>query len=488
MARFTLALILLLHSAAALGQQPADCGCEAGRPEFLAVVNGEKIAAKDVEADTARAAAVFRVDLDRTRARMLQAVITDRLLDLEAARRGLSRGDLVRTEAMGKAAPPTEREVREVYERDYGDEHGTFERRRAEIETYLVEKRREQAYFAFTQALRSAARVEVLDASPKAPATEADRARVLATVDGALVTLGEVEDRALPVTYELRRKIYEIEKRALDERIADALIAQEAARRGMTPQDLLDTDVGAKVHIVDADEAAAYYASHQGEFGGRPFADVRDRLVGALQQRVDDRAVDAYVATLRAAAKVEVHLVEPAPPDFAVDAAERPARGNPKASVTVVEFSDFQCPRCAAATASVQALLATYGDRVRLVAREFPLPQHVMAFSAAEAAEAAFEQGKYWEYAALLFANQDALTEAKLKALATEAGLDRTRFDADLASHRFKARVERDVVDGNRLGIFATPAFFVDGRPVSDPSEAALKAAIDDALSQHGAR
>jgi len=484
MALLTVALMLLSQPAATLGQEPADCGCEAGRPEVLAVVNGTKIATKDVEADVARALAVFLADIDHTRARMLQAVITDRLLDREAARRGVSRGDLIRTEAMGKVPPPTESEMREYYERGYTDEHGTYAQRKREIATFLVEKRREQAYFAYTQALRSSARVDVLDASPKPPTTEAERARVVATVDGVPVTLGEVEDRVLPATYELRHRIYEIEKKALDQRIEDALIAEEAARRGMTPQDLLDTDVGEKVHLVDAKDAAAYYEAHRDEFGGRPLAEVRERLVQVLQQREDDRAVDAYVASLRRAAKVEVGLVEPAPPGFGVDAADRPVRGNPNAPVTVVEFSDFQCPRCAAASASVQALLATYGDRVRLVARAFPLPQHVMAFSAAEAAEAAFDQGRYWEYAALLFANQDDLTEAKLKALATEAGLDRARFDAALASHRFKARVERDVGDGNRLGIFATPTFFVDGRPVTDASETALRTAIDEALAR----
>jgi protein-disulfide isomerase len=470
---------------ALLGQQaPAECGCEAERPAVLATVDGQQIAAKDVEADAAPAIALAAQELARLRAKTVQALVTERLLDREASRLGVSRGDLVRSRVMGAAVAPTPRDVRDYYDRNEPPDGEPFAARRPRIEAFLLEQRREQAYFAFVKALRDAAKVEIVDAAPAAPATEADRARVVALVDGAPVTLGQVEDRVLPASFDLRRTIYLAEQRAIDRRIEDILLAREAARRGITTQELLDTDVGEKVHIVDAADAAAYYAAHASEFGGRPLADVRDRLIEVLQQREDDQAVDLYVAGLRSRAKVEVALVEPAPPGAALEVAGRPALGAEAPRVTIVEFSDFECPRCAAASASVRALVAAHSREVRLVARNFPLPQHVRAFRAAEAAEAAADQGKYWEFAELLYANQDALDDAGLRALAARAGLDLSRFDAALVAGRFRSRVERDVDDGTRLGIAATPTFVVNGRVVGEATEQALRRAVEEALRE----
>ncbi len=111
--------------------------------------------------------------------------------------------------------------------------------------------------------------------------------------------------------------------------------------------------------------------------------------------------------------------------------------------------------------------------------RDYPLTQHENAFKAAEAAEAAREQGKYWEYTAKLFANQSALGVDQLKQYATQVGLDRAKFDAALDSGKFKAQVERDILDGNKLNVRGTPSLFVNGRPVSDISYEGLKRAID---------
>jgi protein-disulfide isomerase len=123
-----------------------------------------------------------------------------------------------------------------------------------------------------------------------------------------------------------------------------------------------------------------------------------------------------------------------------------------------------------------------FGDRVRLVMRDFPLSQHAEAAKAAEAAEAAREQGKYWEYVDVLFRNQSALGVDKLKQYATEVGLDRTRFDASLDSGKFAEKVQRDVMDGRKLGVNGTPTLYVNGKRVSDRSYEALKAKIESSL------
>jgi protein-disulfide isomerase len=117
-----------------------------------------------------------------------------------------------------------------------------------------------------------------------------------------------------------------------------------------------------------------------------------------------------------------------------------------------------------------------------LVTRDFPLTQHSEAFKAAEAAEAAREQGKYWDYIHILLRNQSALTVEKLKSYATEAGLDRARFDSALDSGKFKESVQIDVDEGIRLGLKGTPTLFVNGRRVSVATYEDLKTLVDTAL------
>ncbi|HKG15313.1 MAG TPA: thioredoxin domain-containing protein, partial [Pyrinomonadaceae bacterium] len=124
-----------------------------------------------------------------------------------------------------------------------------------------------------------------------------------------------------------------------------------------------------------------------------------------------------------------------------------------------------------------------YGERVRLVVRDFPLSQHADAQKAAEAAEAAREQGKYWEYVAILFQNQSALQADKLKEYASHVGLDRAKFDAALDSGKFTESVRRDLHDGDRAGVVGTPTVFLNGRRVTDTSYEGLKAAVEAALS-----
>jgi len=119
---------------------------------------------------------------------------------------------------------------------------------------------------------------------------------------------------------------------------------------------------------------------------------------------------------------------------------------------------------------------------VRLVVRDFPLPHPANARKPAEAAEAAREQGKYWEYAAVLFRNQSALGVDKLKQYATEVGLDRARFDASLDSGKFAEKVQRDMMDGRKLGINGTPTLYINGKRVSGNSYESLKSAIEAAL------
>jgi protein-disulfide isomerase len=184
---------------------------------------------------------------------------------------------------------------------------------------------------------------------------------------------------------------------------------------------------------------------------------------------------------LRKTANVRWLISEPAQPVQNVSPDDDPARGAANAPVTIVEFTDFQCPACAAMHPVLEEVLKSYGDKVRFVVRDFPLNQHENAQKAAEAANAANEQGKFFEYIALLFQRQKALDVPSLKKYASELGLNRTRFDAALDRGTYAAEVQRDIEDGEMYGVGSTPTIFINGVQLRVLTADGLREAIDRA-------
>ena len=162
-----------------------------------------------------------------------------------------------------------------------------------------------------------------------------------------------------------------------------------------------------------------------------------------------------------------------------------PSRGAADAPVTVVVFSDFQCPFCAKAEGTIHDLEAAYPGKIRFVFKNQPLPFHVHARLAAKAALAAGEQGKFWEYHDALFAHQKELDRASLERYAEELDLDLRRFRAALDDTRLDIAVEADITEAHRLDVKGTPTFFVNGRTVvgSQPI-AAFRPKVDQALAE----
>jgi protein-disulfide isomerase len=167
------------------------------------------------------------------------------------------------------------------------------------------------------------------------------------------------------------------------------------------------------------------------------------------------------------------------------DSQESTAAGAP---VTLVEFGDYQCPACGAAYPIVKAALAKYAGKVNFVFRNFPLPQHQYAVVAAEAAEIAGDQGKFWEMHDALYERQDAWTTSSdpkslFASYATELGMDASQFSASLDAGKYGDKVKRDQADGNALGVNQTPTFYVNGRELilrsANDLDAAIAAALD---------
>ncbi len=157
-----------------------------------------------------------------------------------------------------------------------------------------------------------------------------------------------------------------------------------------------------------------------------------------------------------------------------VSADDDPVKGDSNAKITIIEFSDFECPFCQKVEPTLKKIMDKYAGKVKLVYRDFPLAIHKNAQKAAEASQCADEQGKFWDYHGLLYANQKALTIADLKKYAVDLKLDATKFNECLDSNKFADEVKKDLADGEAAGVDGTPAFFINGRKIvgAQPYEA----------------
>ncbi|HYJ45022.1 MAG TPA: thioredoxin domain-containing protein, partial [Pyrinomonadaceae bacterium] len=212
-------------------------------------------------------------------------------------------------------------------------------------------------------------------------------------------------------------------------------------------------------------------------------ASLRPDIIALLKDQQQNRLESEFVQRLRSGIPIQIFLTEPQPPVQVISADDDPARGDTTAPVTVVEFTDFQCPACSAMQPVLEEVLKSYGNRVRFVVRDFPLNIHENARKAAEAADAAAAQGKFFEYINILFKNQSALDIASLKKYAGDLGLDRAKFDAALDSGQYAAEVSHDVADGEAYGVDATPTIFINGVRLRNMTAEGLRAAIDGAAA-----
>ncbi|HEX8355171.1 MAG TPA: thioredoxin domain-containing protein [Pyrinomonadaceae bacterium] len=464
------------------------CGCEAGPlPEVLGSVNGVKITRGDLSSQAQQRVAQLQQEVVEARRRELDLQINSILLEAEAKKRGVSTAKLLEAEIIAKSPAPTDAEAQAYFEQNKSrieQQAGrgvTFAELKNNLVAFLRDQRQQERAKQFADTLRAAAQVKKVVEAATPPANAADRARVLATVNGRNITSADVEDSILPLVASVQEQVYFIRKSDVDMKINDILLNQEAQKRGVTARAVLDAEITAKSPTVTEAQALDFYNKNKARINGE-YAQVKPQIMEYLQGQEQQRLEGAFVQQLRGGASVQTFLTPPPQPVFQVATDDQPAKGNPNAVVTVVEFTDYQCPTCAAAQPVLERLLTEYGDRLRLVVRDFPLEMHAEARKAAEAAEAAREQGKYWDFANILFRNQSALKPEQLKQYAQVLGLDRTKFDAALDSGKFSDKVERDILDGQRFGITGTPTFFVNGRRTRDITYEALKAAIEAAL------
>lgn len=307
---------------------------------------------------------------------------------------------------------------------------------------------------------------------------------VLAEVDGVAITKEEIEKALAMQLSKLEEQIYTLKQRRLDALIAERLLAKEAKQRGVSETALLDAEVTSKVGLVTEQEIDAFYAANkallQDDDPGR-----REQVRSRLQSQKVAAQREAFLQTLRSKAKVAVYLAPPPVLRMDVNVDGAPFVGSADAPVTIVEFSDFHCPFCKRVEDTLAQVLSRYGDRVKLVWRDYPIDKlHPQARKAHEAARCAADQGKFWPYHKALFAGPPRPPD-QLAAVAQEARLDMASFNACVAGGKHEAAVLKDVEEGRRLEVTGTPTFFINGRVLSgaQPLEAFVRV-IDDELTR----
>ena len=495
---FSIALIALIGSPAAAqtkaaGQAPPraqaatkteDCGCDAKVPaDLFAIVNGVKITAGDVDEPIRKSLDGVRNQVIEARGRELYLQINSRLLDAEAKKRGINSPKLLEQEVISKVKDPDESELQSFYDRNKSRIQGEFKDVKSQLAEHLRNQRQGEEAKKFADRLRAGADVKVFVEKVAAPSRESDRTRALAAVNGAEIKSADVEDALKPLIFDAQEQMYKLRKGQMDMAINSLLLEQEAQRRKVTARALLEAEVTPKVKPLSREDPRKFYDENKEKITGG-YDQVKDQIIQYLREKEEYDAQGAFAARLRKAAAIEVFLTAPEPPVYNIAADDQPYKGRADAPVIIVEFTDFECPSCAQTQPIIERLFAEYGDRVKVVVRDFPLEKHKNAFKAAEAAEAAREQGKYWPFVEMLFQNQSSLGVESLKGYATRLGLDREKFDQGLESGRFADKVQRDLQEGMRLGVSGTPAVFVNGRFMTERSYEALKSEIETVLAQ----
>ena len=307
----------------------------------------------------------------------------------------------------------------------------------------------------------------------------------LAVLDGQPFYEDQLPAGAQAQLERMMTQVNAVKLRALHEALDQKLIEAEAKKQGVSRDDLFKAEVLAKAVDPTEEQVRAYYESRP-EQKSHPYDEVKDSIRTGMKSVEIGKAQAAYVARLWQQAMNDGELtLLIKPPKIEIKADASRLKGDAKAPITIVEFSDFSCPFCLKAESSIAAVLAKYPGQVNLSYRDLPLRElHPNAEMAAEASRCAGEQGKFWEYHDLLFARQDKQDREGLMEDAHTLKLDEAKFDACLSSGRYQPQIEQDAQLAARAGIVATPGFSIDGTFVrgAQPAEA-FEQIIDKKLS-----
>jgi protein-disulfide isomerase len=311
---------------------------------------------------------------------------------------------------------------------------------------------------------------------------------VVAEVGCRKITLKEVDERwqeADPVERaRVTQLLYQHRRNVLEQMMGDLLIENAAKAANVPVAQYLEQETAKRIQPVTEAEVQQFFEQNKERAQGRTLEQLRQPIEEFLGSQRRQQARAQLVDELtRKGGGVKV-LLDPPRVEVAV-APTDPVKGPANAPITIVEFSDFQCPYCARVNPTLDQVRQVYGDKVRIVFKDFPLPNHPEAPKAAEAAHCAGEQGKYWELHDRMFANQRALQVPAIKQYAAAVGLDMNAFNQCLDSGKHAGRVAENLKSGEALGVASTPTMYINGRPVvgAQPFDY-FKAVIDEELAR----
>lgn len=418
--------------------------------EILATANNRKFTVKDLAPEAQK----FWQNLPKTiadaRSQMLSQMIGDLLFETEAKAANTTVDKLL-DEQFAKIPAPKDSDILKVYEANrsiFGAK--TLEDVRPQIVSFLRREPEQKAVQNLVENLRVKYKVVI---GKDVNAADLKSFDALATINGKTISAQEFEEKNKLEFYEIRAEAFEILNANLKETVSSELLAAEAVEQQISPSDIIAREITDKLREFSDEEKAS------------------------LRNALDQRLFAKY--------KAQFLMKEPAPIVQNISIDDDPSFGKANAPVTIVMFSDFQCPTCAAVHPVLKKVAAEYGDKTRFVVRDFPLTSiHANAFPAALAAKAAFNQGKFFEYSEKLYAHQDALDTVSLKKYAADLGLNLKQFEIDLTDEKTASEVRKDMSDGRIYGIKGTPAIFINGINVRNLSESSFREAIEKALKK----
>ncbi|MEZ5292462.1 MAG: thioredoxin domain-containing protein [Vicinamibacterales bacterium] len=329
--------------------------------------------------------------------------------------------------------------------------------------------------------------------APQAPAPGTGQAdEVVAKIGDKTFTLKDVESRWQEDDPAERARVtqllYQHRRASIDQLVSDYLLDQAAAKAGTTREKYVEAELEKRRQPVTEAEIQKVYDDNRDRVGASTVNDLRESITAFIQRNRDAQNLAVMVADLkRSGPAVNISLD---PPRYDVAIADHdPSRGPKDAPITIVEFSEYQCPFCARVTPTLKALEEKYAGKIRLIYKDFPLQNHLQAPKAAEAAHCAGDQGKYWELHDRMFQNQQQLQVPQLKQSAGALGLDQAKFDQCLDSGKYASIVQEDIAYGEKMGVGSTPTIYINGRLVSGAQPPAVfEDIIDDELARKGGK
>ena len=284
---------------------------------------------------------------------------------------------------------------------------------------------------------------------------------VLASVNGVEITLKQVDDSVAARIYPLQQQLYAIRKATLDNLVTSKLLESEAAARSISLDELRRQLTAGEINVTRAQVEEAY-AQNASFFASMSPDEARERLRLDLESQARMKHYRAGLEALRKTWAVKFSFP---PPQFVteLDDGVSPVKGAAKPLVTIVEFSDFECPYCSEVQTTLKQVMESYGKDVRLVFKHMPLEGHRNSLPAARAAYCAAEQDRFWQFHDVLFATRN-LSPSVFEQIATDLGLGIEKFRACLNSEHSRNAVVKDIESARLFRIESTPSFIVNGK------------------------